>query len=108
MKARSPGARALISPEMKLDDRIDEGWQACRMDVARIAALVVILSALVAAPAWSRGQPKSANHPDAEVQESADPDDTVVEYIDEQRDAAGSAEVTRSSAAPPRTVDDIT
>ena len=96
------------SPEMKLDHRIGEWWQACRMDVARIAALVVILSALVAAPAWPRTPQKTANHPDAEAQESADPDDMMVEYVDEQREGADSTETVRSTAAPPRSVDDIT
>jgi CHAT domain-containing protein len=95
-------------PEMKPDHRIGEWWQACRMDVARIVALAVILSALVAAPALPREPQKSASRPGAEVQESADPDDLIVEYVDEEREGAASAEAARSTAPPPRSVDDIT
>lgn len=98
---------------MKPECVIGEWWRQRRRGITRAAALAIVLVALVVAPAWPRGQQKNAanpkaNEPSAEVQESAEPDQTMVEDLDEPGQGADSANAERSSAAPPRSVADIT
>ena len=69
----------------------------------QLVSLALVLIAVAVAPAWSR-VPQNAM-PDAE---SDSPDEMMLEQVDEEREGAGSIDLPRSDAAPPRAVDDIT